>query len=183
MYCHIISRSFHKFRIFILIFKIINFPPISLKIINLMENICISLTYYVLNIFDCIKLIHSMETTFESLCFIIICSLGNFHHYVSYVIIFILLITLYYILFTIHYKSRYINIAFTLSSLIVYPAFMLICVLDCLSNSNGLVMFCCVICALYTSIINPLPHVHVHLNRYPLIIHLNKMSIFNEHKL
>ena len=98
-------RSFHKFRIFILIFKIINFPPISLKIINLMENICISLTYYVLNIFDCIKLIHSMETTFESLCFIIICSLGNFHHYVSYVIIFILLIN-HSLLYTIYYTLQ-----------------------------------------------------------------------------
>ena len=84
LYCHIISRPFHKFRIFILIFKIINFPPIYLKIINLMENICISLTYYVLNIFDCIKLIHSMETTFESLCFIIIYSLGNFHQSTMY---------------------------------------------------------------------------------------------------
>ena len=146
-----------------------------------MENICLSLTYYVLNIFDCIKLIHSMETMFESLCFIIICSLGSFHHYVSYVIIFILLITIYYTLFTIHPKSRYINIAFTLKSLIVYPVFMLICVLDCLSNSNDLVICCCIICVLYPSIINPHPHLHVHLNIYPLILHLNRISIFNEH--
>ena len=61
MYSYFISRSFYKCIIFILIFKIINLPPISLNIVNLMESICESLTYNELNIFDCMKLIHSME--------------------------------------------------------------------------------------------------------------------------
>ena len=134
MYSYFISRSFYKCIIFILIFKIINLPPISLKIVNLMESICKSLTYNVLNIFDCMKLIHSMETMFESFGFIIICPLDSLQHYVSYVSILILfVIEPISAQFTIHPKNRYINIAFIIRSVIVYPAFIIICVLDYLS--------------------------------------------------
>ena len=174
MYSYFISRSFYKCIFLILIFKIINLSPISLKLINLMESICISLTYNVLNRFECMKLILSMETKFESFGFKIICPFGSLQNYVSYVSILILfVIEPISALFTIHPKNRYINIVFILRSLIVYPAFIMICVLDYLSNSNYLIMCCGILGVHYTLFVNPHPHLQVQL-------HLNKMSVFNK---
>ena len=171
---NIISRPCHQSRIPILFIKIIIILPMSLGVINILESICISLTYNVINVFDCIT--PPMELMYDYFRYTIICPLGSFQHLVSYMIISILLLIEAVLLpFTIHPKIRYINIMFTLISLIVYPAFMLICFLVCLSNFNVLIMLCG-ICVHYISNINPHPHIHVyvHPNSYPLIHHHSK---------
>ena len=124
---NIISRPCHQSRIPILFTKI---------------SICISLTYNVLSVFDCIT--PPMELMYDYFCYTIICQFGSFQHLlVSYVIISILLpIETVLLPFTIHPKIRYINIVFILISLIVYPAFMLICFLVCLSNFNVMWYIC-----------------------------------------
>ena len=53
-YMNIISRPCHQPRIPILFIRINIILPMSLGIINILESICISLTYNVLNVFDCI---------------------------------------------------------------------------------------------------------------------------------
>ena len=112
-----------------------------------------------------------METTFESFGFIILCPLEYLQHYASYVSILILFviepISVYYT------KNRHIKIAFILRSVIEYPAFIMICVLDYLSNANYLIMCCGMLCVHYTLFINPHPHLQVQL-------HLNKISVFDE---
>ena len=93
---------------------------------------------------------------FESFGFIIICPLDSLQHYVSYVSILILfVIEPISAQFTIHPKNRYINIAFILRTVIVYPAFIMICVFDYLSNSNYPIMCCGILCVHYTLFMNP----------------------------
>ena len=131
-YINIISRPCHQSIIPILFSKIFIILPMSLDIINILESICISLTYNVLNVFDCST--SPMESMLDYFRYTIIWLRGSFQHY--YLIETVLLP------FTIHPTIRYIDITFTIISLIVYPAFMLICFLVCLSNLNVLIMLC-----------------------------------------
>ena len=152
--------------------------PMSLDIINILESIYISLTYNVLNVFDCIP--PPVELMLDYFRYTIIYPRGSFHHLVSYMIISILLLIETVLLsFTIHPTIRYINITFTLISLIVYLALMLTCFLVCLSSFNVLIMLCG-IRVHYISIINPHPHIHGHPNIYPLIRNNSKMSMFDD---
>ena len=122
----------HQSIIPILFSKMFIILPMSLDIINILESICISPTYNVLNVFDCST--SPIESMLDYFRYTIIWLRGSFQHY--YLIETVLLP------FTIHPTIRYINITFTIISLIVYPAFMLICFLVCLSNLNVLIMLC-----------------------------------------
>ena len=104
-YMNIISRLCHQSRILIHFIKIIIILPMSLDIINILESIGISLTYNVLNVFDCIR--PPMEFMRDYFRYTIICPLGSFQHLVSYVIIsIVLLIETVLLPFTIHPKVR-----------------------------------------------------------------------------
>ena len=99
------------------------------------------ITYNVLDVFHCIT--PPMELMLDYFRYTIKCPRGSFQNLVSYVIISILLLIETVLLpFTIHPTIRYINITFTLISLIVYPALMMTCFLVCLPNFNVLIMSC-----------------------------------------
>ena len=177
-YMNIISAPCHQSIILIMYIPSFIILPMSLDIINIMESIYISLTYNVLNVFDCIP--SPVELMLDYFRYTIIYPRGSFQHLVSYMIISILLLIETVLLsFTIHPTIRYINITFTLISLIVYLALMLTCFLVCLSSFNVLIMLCG-IRVHYISIINPHPHIHGHPNNYPLIRNNSKMSMFDD---